>query len=278
MATFSNDLDSKITFYQTVEQLKYYNLALEKRTKEFTIKSFIILIPATIGFASTIFSDDYHNALLGLTGAALVFAGDQIRRLITTINYKHPKIDPNNLTEKDYYALKRASLDRKRKKGKLEIERAETFYQSSYQNIEEEIPSDIVLDALNHQIVVLTNDETEKQLLHEYDLYSKKYKVPALNITKEELDIFVSNFYKYLKTKCLYHRLYFYLTEYLEYLIISRMVNFVEEITINDFINELSIFNEDSFTLDEISSLEEQIRKGISNLDDNSKYILNKHK
>ena len=148
------------------------------------------------------------------------------------------------------------------KNGKLVYNSPSNYYRQDPLEVDEEFgyPSDNDLP-----IHFLKKEEVPERLIREYELYNLKYELPELQIDQSELTTIIDIMENWLKKFTLSQRIYTYTSQYLSLLYAKGLINYWDEITINDFIKYLYIFESDDISITEIQNLKEQLTNELLN-------------
>lgn len=269
--TFKNDLDNEILRMQICDQREM----MYERTKAMTIRTYAALIPFAIGLSTCVIFDNPYFALLGLTGVGInAFANT--KPSLFPRSYKTLLKEQMELEAGNWKALRRMQRKRDFQTGRLKINHADAYYNECKEEVEEKLEFPILEGPI--PMAILNEEETTQRLLHEYDLYNKKYDLPERTIKEQELEVFVNSIYQALKKKGLPHRLYTYLTEYFKQVLTRRLVDFEEDFRIEDLLRYLYLWEQVDFTKEEIEQIEAQIREKLGNTKENTKKMNKLHK
>ena len=182
MAKFTNDLSFDLTMIQHEEILESMNTKYARQRKEMAVKTGIIT-GAIVATSTIAIRGDKPEVLL-LTMASLAIVNSLYNLYIQNKKLKPYKIDYENLDNIDYRALAKSQRERDRYNGKLTHTAPYRYERKDKEEIEEEFgyksDNDLPIHFLEQHLVA-------DRVLHEYELYSKRYEVPELNISKEVL-------------------------------------------------------------------------------------------
>lgn len=257
MAIFKNNIDREIELLQLEERLQsskdYFNRIEKENAIRFSFMTGALIAGTTI----SITQDKPETIIIAAASCAVINSiyylhkSSQKRK-----NYFLP--DYSNLENLNYKELKRAQRKKDKYTGKVKNEKPSTFYCEESQDIEEEFgySSDSYLP-----VQFLEKEKVPKRILREYELYSLKYDVPELTLDEKDIELFVNLLEEFLKSKTISHRIYYYTSNYFKRLLVKALINYEDTITIEDFINELYIFQTEEYTEEEISSFQEKLRE-----------------
>ena len=119
-------------------------------------------------------------------------------------------------------------------------------------------------------IVLPKKEEVPSRLLREYDLYNLKYELPELKISETELTIFIDTLESWLRPLIQAQRIYAYSSDYFKYLYSKGLLNYWDEITIEEIINHLYFLEKDDISLEQIKELQTLLRENLENSKKNS--------
>lgn len=239
MAKFTNDLSLYLTMIQHEESIEAINNKYQRQSKELCVKAGITT--GCVVASSTIAISQGKPELLFLTLATLAI-GNSVYNLYTRHKKLKPyKIDYNNLENIDYRKLAKSQREEARYNAKLHHVSPYRFELEDKEEIEEEFgyPSDNDLP-----IHFLEQELVPARVLHEYELYSKRYEVPTLEISEEDLTTFVTRFAELLKKVNLSHRIYHYTSEYMKRLLAKGIINFWDTISLDTLLEHIDIFEQ----------------------------------
>lgn len=255
MAKFTNDLSFHLTMIQHEELLESINAKFERQRKEMFVK--LGVLTGTIVASSTISISEQKPEVFLLTLASLAI-GNSIFDMVTKHRKLKPyKVDLNNLENIDYRKLAKSHREQDRYDGKLRTIAPYRFELENKEEIEEEFGYSSDNDLPIH---FLEQDLVPQQVLHEYDMYSKRYEVPTLNITEEQLTTFVNNLSELLKKVNLSHRIYHYTSEYLKRLLSKGIINYWDEISLDTLLEHISIFEQLELSKEDIETFKESFK------------------
>ena len=237
MAIFNNDLSLHITAIEHEEIMESIYERTRRQNKEMSVKTGIAT--GAIVASSTISLNQGHPEILLATLGVLVVSNTLYNLYIKNKHLKPYKVDYSDIKNIDYRKLAKEQRERARYEGKLTFTSPYRYELENKEEIEEEFghPGDNELP-----VHFLEQELVPSRVLHEYELYSKRYQVPTLTITEEELTIFVNKFSELLKKVNMSHRIYHYTSEYFKRLITKGIINYWDEITLDTLLNELDIF------------------------------------
>lgn len=244
MAKFTNDLTPYIDIIQYEEIVESLNERFRRQNKETLVKTGIVTGAVGVSSAIGIYQ---HNPLAILIAIGSVTIANSIYNLY--IQHKHlnnHQINPDNI---DFRELARSQRERARYKGELEYKSPYSYELSNPEYIEEEFgyssDNDLPVQFLEQHLV-------PERVLREYNLYSKRYNVPILNITEEDLVYFVNKLSELLKKVNMSHRIYFYTSEYFRRLISKGIINYWDEINLETILSNLEVFQNLKLTEEDI--------------------------
>lgn len=265
MGVFNNNLDNCIQLVQTHEILESQNESLKRFNKQLSVK--LALSTGAIAVSSYI-SINYHKPeamFLGIASIALIHSA------INLYNSRplkgSYKIDYNNLNEIDYKTLRRSQREREFYRGKLSYVSPTKFHKKDAEDIEETFGYESDNDLPIH---FLKKEEVPSRLLREYDLYNLKYELPELKISETELTIFIDTLESWLRPLIQAQRIYAYSSDYFKYLYSKGLLNYWDEITIEEIINHLYFLEKDDISLEQIKELQTLLRENLENSKKNS--------
>jgi len=237
MAIFTNNLSLHITAIEHEEIMEAIYEKSRRTQKELSVK--LAVATGTVVASSTIALKGGQPELFLIAVATLAVANSLYNLYIQNKHLKPYKIDYKNLNNVDYRKLAKSQRERARFEGKLTFTSPYRYELENKEEIEEEFghsgDNDLPVQFLEQELV-------PSRVLHEYDLYSKRYQVPTLTITEEELTDFVNKFSELLKKVNMSHRIYHYTSEYFKRLLSKGIINYWDEITFETLLNELDIF------------------------------------
>lgn len=269
MGKFTNDLDTYLMFVQHHEILESH-IEKQKRTrKELLLKLSLSMGAVTTGAILSKTTGHSNYLAISLAGTVLINSYFQLSKY--SPNKKDYKIDGKNLDKIDFQALSKSNRERDRRNGKLRYNNPSKYHRQDLLEVEEEFGYKEDNDLPIHY---LQKEEIPNRLLREYELYNLKYELPELRITKEELTKIIDIIENWLKQFILSQRTYAYSSSYLSMLYAKGLINYWEEITLKDFINNLNIFESEDIPLSKINELKEILTKEI--LENNKKQKLTK--
>lgn len=267
MAIFKNNLDSYITAVQTEEILASHAERFKRHNREMGLRLGI----TTGAIAATTYTAVHfdHPEFLALSFASIAL----VNSVFSLYNYHKLQkysyhIDYKNLDKIDYKALSRSLRERDRYKGKMEYVSPSRFYRKEIEEIEKSFGFESDNDLPVH---FLPKDEVPAQVLDEYEMFNRKYDLPELKITEEELTIFVDKLEKWLKSKMLSHRIYFYTSEYFKRLLAKGLINYWDDLTTDKLTSYLDCFESLEYTEEEIAEFKKVLLTAFQENKDNKK-------
>lgn len=264
MGLFKNDLDKYISLVQTEEIFSTHNERFQRHQKQ--MKWGIGITTGAVA-ATTFISIQTNNPTILLLNVSNIVAITSAFNLYN--NYQANKglykIDYDNLENIDYHKLAAAQRERKRRQGKIAYESPSNFHRKDAQEIIQSFGYDSDNDL---PIQFLEKEKVANQVLAEYKMFNKKYELPPLKVTKENLDIFIDELENLLKEKMLSHRIYFYTSEYFKRLYAKGLINYWDDITINTIINQLNCFESLEYTNEQIEEFKTTLRDKLLNIQD----------
>lgn len=256
MAIFTNDLSLHITMMQHEEAVQAINNKYQKQSKELCVKAGITT--GCVVATSTIAISQGKPEILFLTLATLAISNSVYNLYTRQKKLKPYKIDYNNLENIDYRKLARYHREEDRYKGNLRHISPYRFELNYKEEIEEEFgyssDNDLPIHFLEKELV-------PSRVLHEYELYSKRYEVPSLNIKTEDFTIFVNRLSNLLKKVNMSHRIYHYTSEYMKRLIAKGIINYWEEITLDTLLEHIDIFEQIELSKEDIESFKNEFKE-----------------
>ena len=257
MGIFKNDLDSYISLIQTEEILESHHEQFKKHNREMGWRIGI----TTGAVAATSYTAAHYDKpelfILSFASVAIV------NSVINLYNYhKLNKLfkphDYINLDELSYKEVARRNRDRAKYKGDLKYIPSYKFHRQNAEDIEKhfgyESDNDLPIHFLEKSLV-------STQVLDEYDMFNKKYDLPILSISEDELKIFIDELEKLLKKKMLSHRIYFYTSEYFKRLLAKGLINYWDEISIKTLLDELYCLEKLEYTEEEIEAFKKELQQ-----------------
>ena len=267
MAVFKNNLDSYITAVQTEEILTSHAERFKRHNREMGLRLGI----TTGAIAATTYTAVHFDrpGLLALNFASIAL----VNSLFNLYNFHRLQkysyhIDYNNLDKIDYKAFSRSQREKNRYQGKMEYISPSRFYRKEIEEIEKNFGYDSANDL---PIQFLPKDEVPTQVLDEYEMFNRKYDLPELKITEEELTIFVDKLEQWLKSKMLSHRIYYYTSEYFRRLLAKGLINYWDDLTTDKLISYLDCFESLEYTEEEISEFKKDLLAAFQENKDNKK-------
>ncbi len=234
MAKFTNDLAPYIDVIQYEEIIDSMNEKIRRQSKETLVKTGIITGAVVVSSAVGIY---YHNPLAILITLGSAALTNSLYNLY--IQQKHLKKYQINFDNIDYRELAKSQREKSRYKGELKHKSSYSYEIDNPEYIEEEFgyssDNDLPVQFLEQHLV-------PERVLREYNLYSKRYNVPTLNISEEDLVDFIDKLSDLLKKVNMSHRIYFYTSEYFRRLISKGIINYWDEITLETLLSNLEVF------------------------------------
>lgn len=252
MAIFKNDLDLYISMIQTDEILESQNSRLKRHNKEMALCLAISTgaIATTTGIA--LHYDKPETLLINLVTIAIVkslfnlYTFRKIDKLSYKMDYKNFELP----TLEEYRKMLRSNREKARYLGSLKYQSASKYHRKNAEDIEFQFGFE---SDNNLPINFLEKEKVPNQVLKEYEMFNKKYELPELKVTEEELVIFISELENWLKTKTLSHRIYHYTSHYLKVLLAKGLINYWDEITTNTLTEYLKYIEPEEFTEEEVN-------------------------
>lgn len=256
MARFTNDLSLYISTIEHEEIMESLNKKYARQRKEMCLKTAIVTGGVVV--ASAISAQQNKPEVMLLTMASLALANSVYDLYIKNRQFKKYQINYTDLENIDYRNLARTNRERDRINGKLKHTAPYRYELENKEEIEEEFgyPSDNDLP-----IHFLELELVPERILHEYEMYGKRYQVPELKIDKETLVEFTNQLSKLLKKVNMSHRIYYYTSEYFRRLTSKGIINYWDEITLDTLINNIDIFTSIELTEEDIKSFKESFKK-----------------
>ena len=251
MAIFKNNLDYYISIVQSDEILESHKESLKRHNKEMLWRLSLSTGAIAVTTSVTLHYDKPEGIILTFASIALVnslfnfYTSYKVNKL--RYNFDIESFDIINPTE--YRKMLRSNREKDRYLGKLKYVNARKFYRKNAKDIEKQFGFD---SDNNLPINFLEKEKVPNQILEEYDMFNKKYELPELKISEEEITIFVLELEKCLKTKLLSHRIYYYTSNYFKILLAKGLINYWDEITIKSLTEYLKYIAPEEFTEDEI--------------------------
>lgn len=256
MAIFTNDLSTVLTFVQHEEILDSINAKYSRQRKEMSLK--LGIATGAIVASSTIAASEQKPEIMLLTMASLALINSLYNIFIQNRKLKPYKLDYNNLENIDYRALAKSQRERDRYNGKLTHTAPYRYEKEDKEEIEEEFgyksDNDLPIQFLEQELV-------PERVIHEYELYSKRYEVPELNISQEAITDFVNKLSILLKKVNLSHRIYYYTSEYFQRLIAKGIINYWDEITLDTLLSHLDVFIVLGLTDEDLKEFKQQFNQ-----------------
>lgn len=256
MAKFTNDLSFHISMIEHEEIMESLNAKYARQRKEMCIKTAIAT--GCVVAASTISAQQDKPEAMLLTIASLAIVNSLYNLYVQNRKFKAYKIDFNDLENIDYRKLAKSNRERDRYNGKL-THIAPYRYELEYkEEIEEEFGYSSDNDLPIH---FLELEQVPDRVLHEYDMYSKRYQVPELKIDKDTLVEFTNKLSELLKKVNMSHRIYHYTSEYFRRLIAKGIINYWDEITLDTLVSNMDIFTNIELTEEDINEFKQSLKK-----------------
>lgn len=256
MAKFTNDLSFHISIIQHEEIIEAMNEKYRRQRKEMCIKTAVVT--GSVVATSTIAMHQDKPEVFILTMASLAIANSLYNLFIQNRKLKQYKIDYKNLSNIDYRELAKSQRERDRYNGKLKHNAAYRYELEDKEEIEEEFgyssDNDLPIHFLELELV-------PDRVLHEYEMYAKRYDVPELKIDKQTMIEFTNKLSELLKKVNLSHRIYHYTSEYLKRLLAKGIVNYWDEITLDTLLSHMDIFTNVELTEEDIKQFQESFPK-----------------
>jgi hypothetical protein len=241
---------------QHEENLDAINAKYERQRKSMCLKTAITT--GAIVASSTISISESKPEVMLLTLASLAIANSVYDLYIKHKNLKPYKIDHTNLENIDYRKLAKSNRELDRYNGKLRNIAPYRFELENKEEIEEEFgyqsDNDLPIHFLEQELV-------PSRVLHEYELYAKRYEVPTLNISEEVFTNFVNKLSNLLKKVNMSHRIYYYTSEYMKRLITLGIINYWEEITLDTLLDHIDIFEQIDISKESIESFKQEFKE-----------------
>ncbi len=256
MGIFVNDLDKYLVSVQTEEIIASRYERYEKHSKSLNLR-ICLNTGAIAGATASALIIDQPSATLLPIGSVLVV--NAVLSLYSTYkSYKEePKLDINNLHNMSAKEIARIKRQKERYRGKLEYISPANFHRPNAEIIEKPFGSpndnDLPIHFIERELVAT-------QVLEEYEMYNLKYELPELKITEEELNIFIDELEKFLKSKMLSHRIYFYTSEYIRRLLATGLINYWDDINIETLIEHINCFENLEYTEEELEGFKKLLR------------------
>lgn len=251
--TFTNDLDDEIILREITEENKY----IERITRANIKKSCIYIATILSGSLACTITQNPKYVIAGLATAGGVYLIDKTKNLIT-----QRIIDAQNMRDLKNGNINSIKRRNKQNHQKYRLEHPSAFYKKDNQDIEEEIDA-LILEG-PFPMAIFDSEKTTERLLHEYELYNRKYDLPKKTFYYDELLIFVIEIQKTLEKKGLPHRLYTYLTSYFKYILVKCLVIYKEDFSLEDLIDSIDLFTNIDYLPEEIEELKNNIRNKLN--------------
>lgn len=265
MGKFVNNLDDYIELVQILEIKESHQQAFIRYNRQALAKlSLCTGAIATSAYFSILYQKP-ETIVIGLASMVLITSAFSLynsRPLKSDY-----KIDYENLDKIDYKALKRSHRKREFYTGKLKYTSPQSLYRKDAENVSEYFGYESDNDLPIH---FLKKEDVQPRLLREYDLYNLKYNLPELKISENELTIFIDTLESWLKPFIQAQRIYAYSSEYFKYLYAKGLLNYWDEITIEEIIYHLYILENDDISIDQIKQLQAKLRDNLNNSKNNS--------
>lgn len=260
MGKFKNDLDPFIQLVQTMEIVESHKQASKRFNQQLCAK--LALSTGAIA-ASSYISINYHKPEALIVGLASITLVHSIINLYNSRPLKNSyKIDFTNIEEIDYRALQRSQREYDFYRGKLSYVSPTKFHRDDIEEVEETFGYESDNDLPIH---FLHKDEVPDRILREYELYNLKYELPELKISETELSIFIDTLETWLRPLLQAQRIFAYSSDYFRYLYSKGLLNYWDEITIEEIINHLYFLEKDDISLEQIKELQSQLREKLDN-------------
>ncbi len=253
MAIFTNDLSAHITLIQHEEMLESLNAKYKRNGKEMAIKTGIVT--GAVVASSTIAVQTNHPEVMLLTMCTLAIANHLYDLYIKNKKLKPYKIDYKNINNIDYRQIAKSHRENDRYNGKLTFTSPYRYELQDKEEVEEEFGYSSDNDLPSH---FLEQQLVPSRMIREYELYSKRYQVPTLNITEEQLTIFINKLVELLKKVNLSHRIYYYGSEYMKRLIAKGIINYWDEINFQTILDHMDIFTNIELSENDIQEFKKQ--------------------
>ena len=263
---FINDLDSKITIAELMEQRQM----MREYTNRNFAKTTAYMTALAVSTVSSALTDNPYFLIGG--GAIMVTSYAALKVKDAIFNYQASKAMKEALLNQDVKVIKNIRYRLSFYQAKLKINSPSAYYLRETEIVKEPIETTILEGPI--PMAIFNPEETTNRLFYEYDLFHKKYDLPDLCIKKEEMTIFVDAIAQSLSSKNLPHRLYTYLTDYFQMILVKNLIRYNPQITINDLVNDLNLFTCIDFTEEEIEELKNNINKSLKNLINTKKMSL----
>lgn len=260
MGKFTNDLDSYIAIVQHHEMTEALVNKINNDRKDCIIRLSVSL--GILATGATLAHTQGNPNIISFSLCTTIIA-NSLQSIIKNRPRKTDySIDFNHLDEIDFRALARSHRERDRRKGNLKYQSPSKFHRDKVEIIEEEFGYESDNDLPIH---FLKKEDVPERLLREYDLYNLKYELPELTISESNLTTLVNIIEEWLKQFTLSQRIYYYTSQYLATLYAKGLINYWDEISINEFIENLYIFESDDISKDQIKKLKETITEEVIN-------------
>lgn len=256
MAKFTNDLSLHITMIQHEEAVEAINNKYQRQSKELCVKAGITT--GCVVATSTVAISQGKPELLFLTLATLAISNSVYNLYSRHRKLKPYKVDYNDLENIDYRKLARSHREEDRYKGNLRHISPYRFELQDKEEIEEEFgyssDNDLPIHFLEQELV-------PSRVLHEYELYSKRYEVPTLNISEEVFTDFVNKLSNLLKKVNMSHRIYHYTSEYMKRLLAKGIINYWDTISLDTLLEHIDIFEQIEISKEDIEAFKNEFKE-----------------
>lgn len=257
MAIFKNNIDSDIALIQMEERFQTSKEYFNRIENENAIKLGFMTGALIAGTTISLTQDKPDSIIIAASSCVVINSIHYLHKLTQRKKLSFTP-DCSNLDNLNYKQLKRIQRQKDKYIGKVKTEKPSTFYSEENQDIKEEFGYSSDNDL---PIQFLEKEKVPQRILREYELYSLKYNVPELTLDENDIELFVNLLEEFLKSKSISHRIYYYTSNYFKRILIKDLINYKDTITIEDFINELYIFQAEEYTEEEILKFQEKLQE-----------------
>ncbi len=244
MALFTNDLREYIEIIQLDEMLSAQTKRVRKNaTKTYAYLTTVIL-SNSLGLGSYLLTDNPKYLYIGVGGvvisslASVIYDEYQKRKYFKSIQNGSKNVMYERIGYTAAYHF--------------EKEEAEEINEQFGHESDNDLP-----------IQFLEKELIRDRLIREYELYRKRYNLPELNITDEELDTYINQIEISTSKTPVAHRLFHHTREYFRLIIAKSILYNWEQINRNTLIENVDLF--EILNLDEttIKTIEANLRESF---------------
>ncbi|MCH5167300.1 MAG: hypothetical protein J1F35_05345 [Erysipelotrichales bacterium] len=247
---------------------------MEREKKDIKKKLLFISIPVGIGAIFSVALASVTPIIIGVVVLAGGTAVKLTKEMIESINSLNPIHDNKpKITKINREKTFTDELIEARKRSEIE---ASHFYNEDFEHFvneekayrekhpkeyEDNKNQELKVDSENE---VLNKDETMKQIRKAIDFYYTAYKIPPLEISDKEWDIFFDTTYSFFQELGIENEFYDKLMSVIRMTLSKNMVDQTNRINIKTIINDLYYMESNQLTTNDIAKLQEKLRTKVS--------------